>query len=91
VALIKEADRYKRYPAQAIERGWQGRVEVRLVIGANTFIKSATIRTSSGYAVLDDLALDMVRKGKPLVQIPAALRGREFTVDVPVIFSLRAG
>jgi periplasmic protein TonB len=61
------------------------------VIGANTFIKSATIRTSSGYAVLDDLALDMVRKGKPLVQIPAALRGREFTVDVPVIFSLRAG
>jgi periplasmic protein TonB len=91
VALIKEADRYKRYPAQAIERGWQGRVEVRLVIGANTFIKSATVRTSSGYAVLDDLALDMVRKGKPLVQIPAALRGREFTVDVPVIFSLRAG
>jgi periplasmic protein TonB len=91
VALIKEADRYKFYPAQARERGWQGRVEVRLVIGANTFIKSATVRTSSGYAVLDALALDMVKKGKTLVQIPAALRGREFTVDVPVIFSLQAG
>ncbi len=90
-ALIDAARRYRRYPPQAMERGWQGRVEIRLVIGANGTIKSASIKISSRYQILDDQALDMVKRGKTLAQIPAALRGREFTVDVPVIFELQTG
>jgi len=91
VALISAANRYRRYPAQAMERGWQGRVEIRLSIGANGMIQGAAIRTSSGHQVLDDTALDMIRKAKPMTQIPQALRGREFIVDVPVIFDLKTG
>jgi len=91
VALVSAANLYKRYPPQARDRGWEGRVEIRLVIDANGTIKSAAIKTSSNYQLLDDQALDMVKKGKPRVQIPAALRGREFTVDVPVIFELQTG
>ena len=81
--------RYKRYPAQAMERGWQGRVEIRLVIGSNGLTQSFAVKTSSGFQLLDDTALDMVRKGRPLVQVPVALRGREFIVDVPVVFDMR--
>jgi hypothetical protein len=33
----------------------------------------------------------MVKKGQPLLQIPAALRGREFSVDIPVTFELLTG
>jgi len=91
VALISAANRYRRYPAQAMEKGWQGRVEIRLSIGANGMIQGAAIRTSSGHQVLDDTALDMIRKAKPMTQIPQALRGREFIVDVPVIFDLKTG
>jgi len=91
LALIVTARRYKRYPAQAMDRGWQGKVEIRLVIGASGTIQSSLITTSSGYEVLDNQALDMVKKAKPLTPIPAALRGREFTVDIPVIFDLQAG
>lgn len=91
LALIGAARRYKRYPAQAMDRGWQGRVEIRLVVGANGMIRSSVVKTSSGYEVLDSQALDMVRKAKPLTPIPAALRGREFSVDIPVIFDLQAG
>ena len=90
LALISAARRYKRYPAQAMERGWQGKVEVRLVIAADGRIKSASVRTSSGYGILDQQALDMITKGKTLAQIPGALRGRDFVVDVPVIFDLQA-
>ena len=86
--LINATKRYKRYPAIAMEKGWQGRVEVRLVIGANGMLASASIKTSSGYEVLDKQAVDMLRKGKTTLPIPAALRGREFSVDVPVIFNL---
>ena len=89
--ILAATRRYKRYPPQAMERGWQGRVEIRLVIGANGITQSYTVKTSSGFGLLDETAIDMVKKGRPLVPVPAALRGREFTIDVPVIFDLRAG
>ncbi len=76
---------------QAMERGWQGRVEVRVVIGTNGTIKNALIKTSSNYQILDDQALEMIKRGMPLTPVPAALRGREFPVDVPVIFELQTG
>jgi len=89
LALIDAARRYKRYPVQAMERGWQGRVEIRVVIGADGMIKRTLVKTSSSYQILDDQALDMVKRA--LTQIPSALRGREFSVDIPVIFELQTG
>ena len=91
LALIDAARRYKRYPVQAMERGWQGRVEIRVVIGADGMIRRTFVKTSSNYRILDDQALDLVKRGKSLTQVPPALRGREFTVDVPVIFELQTG
>jgi len=91
LALIDAAKRYKRYPSRAIETGWQGRVEIRLVAGSDGTIKSAIIKRSSSYQILDDQALDMVKKSARAEPIPSALRGREFTLDIPVIFELQAG
>jgi len=90
-ALIDAAARYKRYPAQALERGWQGKVEIRLVIGPTGIIQSGVVKASSGHEILDNQALDMVKRAKPLAPVPATLRGREFSVDVPVIFDLQSG
>ena len=91
IALVDAAKRYMRYPPQARERGWEGRVEVRLMIDANGSIKSAIVKTSSRYQILDEQALDMVKKGQQRLQIPPALRGREFSVDIPVTFELLTG
>ena len=88
LALIIASRRYKRYPAIALEKGWQGRVEVHMVIGANGMIASASIKTGSGHDILDNQALDMLKKGNTTVPIPASLRGREFSIDIPVIFNL---
>lgn len=91
IALVNAAKLYMRYPPQARERGWEGRVEVRLVIDANGSIKSAIVKSSSRYQILDDQALDMVKRGQPRLQIPPPLRGREFSVDIPVTFELLTG
>ena len=88
LALIVAMRRYKRYPAIAMEKGWQGRVEVHMVIGANGMVASASIKSSSGHEILDNQALDMLEMGKTTVPIPASLRGRDFSIDVPVIFNL---
>ena len=88
LALIVATRRYKRYPAIAMEKGWQGKVEVHMVIGANGMLANASIKTGSGHDILDNQALDMLKKGKTTVPIPVSLRGREFSIDVPVIFNL---
>lgn len=88
MALIVASRRYKRYPAIAVEKGLQGRVEVQLVIGASGLVARLSIKNSSGHEILDQQALEMLDQGKAAVPIPASLRGREFSIDIPVIFNL---
>ncbi len=89
--LVSAAKRFMQYPKQARERGWEGIVEIRLVIDASGTIKRAFVKTSSRYSVLDEQALDLIRKAQPRPQIPPELRGREFSVDIPVVFELLTG
>jgi periplasmic protein TonB len=87
--LIGMAKRYKRYPRAAMDNNWEGDVVVRMVIGANGMIASMSIKTSSGHDILDKQAIDMFTKAKPLVPIPGALRGKEFTIEVRAIYNLK--
>jgi protein TonB len=91
LALIGIAKRLKRYPPHAIERGWEGRVEVRLVIGAEGELARALVQRSSGHDLLDRQALDLLRQAAALAPIPPALRSREFSLEVPVLYELREG
>jgi protein TonB len=87
--LIGVAKRYKRYPRVAMDNNWEGDVVVRMVIGANGMISSISVKTSSGHEILDKQAIDMFTKAKPLVPIPGALRGKEFTIEVRAIYNLK--
>ncbi len=89
IAIISAAKRYKRYPRLALDNNWEGQVEVRMLIGADGSIASISIRSSSGFEVLDQQGVEMIRKAKPLAPIPPALRGKAFAIDVPVVFSLK--
>jgi periplasmic protein TonB len=87
--LITFAKQFKRYPAQAMERGWEGRVEIRITVRPTGAVDSARVKTPSGYQILDDQALDMVKRALARTPVPPALLGREFSVDIPVIFELQ--
>ena len=87
--LLSMARKYKRYPRVAMDNNWEGDVVVRMVIGANGMISMVSVKSSSGHEVLDQQALEMFQKAKPLVQIPAALRGKEFTLELRAIYNLR--
>lgn len=89
IAIIATARRYKKYPRLALDNNWQGQAEIRMAIGADGSIASIRVKTGSGFEVLDQQALEMIRKAMPLTPIPSGLRGKGFTVDVPVVFSLQ--
>ena len=80
--------KYQRYPRIAQLRSWQGTAQVLLSVSAAGRMVNVVILRSSGFEVLDDQALEMVRQATPLPQPPEALRGREFTVMVPIVFKL---
>jgi protein TonB len=88
VALAGEARRYKRYPAHAIEAGWSGTTEVRVSVAAGQPVPVVQLVKSSGHPVLDEAALEMLRRAVPATAIPAALRERAFAVELPIVFDL---
>lgn len=89
VQLIELAGRYKRYPRLAQDNNWTGTAEVRLSVGADGAIAALSVRKASGHGVLDSEALNMIRTAFGKLPMPESLRGKAFSIDVPVVFSLK--
>ena len=87
--LMDLARRYKRYPRIAQDNNWEGRVELRIAIGEDGAISSLAVQKGTGRAVLDDEARAMIRNAKSRAAIPPSLRGKSFTLEIPVDFSLK--
>lgn len=87
-SLQKLCERYKQYPAIAIRRNWQGSGKVLVRFSAEGKTLSIVIESSTGQKVLDEQALEMVRKSINDLPVPAKFKGREFRILIPVDFRL---
>jgi protein TonB len=81
--------RHQHYPRVAQMRGWEGTVQVAIDIGSQGKISGMKISQSSGFEVLDKQALDMIKSAAPFPPAPQSLQGKEFVVNVPIIFRLQ--
>jgi len=88
IVVAGEAGKLKRYPRAAIDNNWTGKVVVAVTVRANG-VASYSVRVSSGYTILDQQALEMISKAQARSEVPAALRGREFSFEIPVDFDLK--
>jgi periplasmic protein TonB len=86
--LANAIAKYKQYPKIAQMRGWQGTVIADLEIDSKGSVISTKIKKSSTYEVLDNEALEMIRKASPFPAPPESLRGKNFNVLVPISFKL---
>lgn len=80
--------RDQSYPREALANAWEGTVRLDVVIGRDGRVKRARINGSSGHAVLDSEALQKVEYLTELPDPPRFLRGREFTLRLPVVFRI---
>lgn len=76
-----------RYPAAARQRGYEGLVLVSAEIRPDGRVGNLSLKKSSGYPILDDSAMDAVRKWlfRPGQRMGVAI---SMWVDVPVRFAL---
>lgn len=86
--LANAIAKYKQYPKIAQMRGWQGTVIADLEIDSKGSVISVKIKKSSTYEVLDNEALEMIKKASPFPTPPESLRGKNFNVLVPISFKL---
>jgi len=58
---------YKRlsFPEEAIERGWQGKLQLAFCVRSDGRIDSIRVVASSGHVVLDESAIDAVKRAGP--------------------------
>jgi TonB family protein len=77
----QEAD----YPEEARRWTWSGTTLVQVSMDRDGSMKEVSVQRTSGFRVLDDQAVKMVRR-VPFTRVPDRLKGREVTVTVPIGF-----
>lgn len=90
LALALNARRFYRYPPQAIESGLAGTAQVRVSLARSGLLGSVGLLRSSGHETLDREATTMMERAAETTQLPKALLGQAFFVDMPIEFSLPA-
>jgi TonB family protein len=82
------AAEFKEYPTMARESGLEGVVGVRLRLAPDRMFPEISLVRSSGVGVLDDAALRMIALAAGKIDVPASMRGRVLSVDLPVDYRL---
>ena len=86
-SLVARLAKVQRYPAQA--RGVQGVVSLAFTIDRQGKVMSSKIVKSSGSAVLDAEALDLIKRAAPLPPPPADVADSNLSFVVPIRFAAR--
>jgi TonB family protein len=84
--LIARLQIQKSFPRQASRDNTQGTVKVTFVIARDGKLVSKSIVASSGSAVLDWAALDIVQRAQPFPRFPEGKESESFTV--PLVFNI---
>ena len=85
LGLATRARRFRIYPALALEQNLSGRAEVEVVLQPWSPPRFQ-LKKTSGHDVLDQAALEMLRRASPSVGFPDSLRERAFSFVLPVEF-----
>ena len=86
-ARIKQ---FEEYPAVAKRRRWEGTTVVQLRLSPEGKVTDISVVGKCGHEILDEAAVNMIRKALPLPAPPEGLRGRDQTVLVPIKFKLES-
>ncbi|PVB62397.1 energy transducer TonB [Labrenzia sp. 011] len=85
--ILAKLRRAKRYPRQARRENLSGTVQVAFTISRSGAVSGIRVVRSSGQPVLDQAALDMVRRAAPMPKFPAGMTVGRLSLQVPVRFS----
>jgi len=87
--LVRQLQRYKRYPSEAQARSEQGVVLLSFSLDRSGHVLARRIARSSGFPDLDNEVMAMIMRAEPLPAFPASMPQPRLDLTVPIRFSLR--
>jgi TonB family protein len=85
-AVREHIVKHRRYPRDALAAGQQGTVVVRVTLGRDGSVISTATQRSSGFALLDEEASNMVWRSHPVPPPPPGVGDRYVVLEIPVTF-----
>ena len=86
--LLARLSQYKNYPPALRKKRQQGTVVVAFSIDRSGAVLTSRVQESSGYPLLDEVALDLLLKASPLPTMPDSTTRERLYLVLPVEFSL---
>ena len=87
--IVAHLNRNKNYPSGARSRREEGTVMLSFTLDRNGRLLSGRVAKGSGFAELDQEALDMLRRAQPFPTPPADLTSATFPFSAPMRYYLR--
>lgn len=86
----KRIESKKRYPRSAREMGLEGRSGVKLTILKDGSLENVEITESSGNELLDNAALESIRRAAPFPPIPESIERNKIDISVYIVFKINS-
>ncbi|GBQ26765.1 TonB periplasmic protein [Acetobacter estunensis NRIC 0472] len=84
--LVARLERFKRYPTEAQRHREEGTPLLTFTMNRKGRVLSARLTKPSGYTLLDQETLALVRRAEPLPEPPDSVSGDTITLTVPIEF-----
>jgi protein TonB len=88
-SIAKQIEQHKGYPPSALPRRESGVTQVAFAIDRDGRLIESRIVHGSGYAALDQEAIDTLRRAQPFPPPPEDLAGDKFDFTVPMRFTVK--
>ncbi len=86
--MFRKVAQYNLYPFAARVNHWEGKVVLRAVIRGDGYLADLSVKRSSGHEVLDQEALDLIRRVCPL-DLDRPLGRPQVVMHIPITYSLQ--
>jgi protein TonB len=86
-ALWNRVERLKRYPHMARMNRWEGKVVLQAIVRDDGQLSELKVAQTSGYAVLDQDALEVLRRASPIT-LKHPLGQPQVVIQVPISYRL---
>jgi protein TonB len=84
-ALVRHVARYQRYPNAARSLRLEGKVDTQFSMARDGTLLGVWVKTSSGQVLLDNEAIETIRRAQPMPAIPRELPDR-LNIHVQLVF-----
>ena len=84
--VIQQIRRNFVYPKAVKEANLGGSLKLRLRLSSSGQLQSVEIQESSGQAVLDENAVNIVKKAAPYPPFPSEMSQKELWIDLPIVY-----